>query len=115
MSKPEQLKSPISTPICVRISPPELKKLKEDSGHSKKSIPSLLRENYFNTPPTKVLMSEKDVDKLRKEINRIGNNINQIAREINSGIRHGWNTSFDSLSEQLKLLNQHYVLNYGIR
>ena len=114
MSEQEKFKSKASTPICVRISPSELEKLKKDSGNSKKSIPSLLRETYFNTPPTKVLMNEKDVNRLSKEINRIGNNINQIAREINSGIRHGWNTSFENLSEQLKLLNQHYVLNYGV-
>ncbi len=111
-NKPENTNS---TPICVRVSPGELNRLKTDSNNKKKSIPTLLRETYFNRMPTKVLMTDEDVEKIKIEINRIGNNVNQIARQINSGLRHGWNASFESISEQLKLLNQHYILNYGLR
>ncbi|MBT4761076.1 MAG: plasmid mobilization relaxosome protein MobC [Bdellovibrionaceae bacterium] len=99
----------------MKVSSQELKQLKSDSSKTHKSVPSLLRETYFNTPPSKVLMKEEDLNKIRTDINRIGNNLNQIAREINSGIRSGWNSSFDSLNEQVKLLNHYYVLNYGIR
>ncbi len=103
-----------STPICVRVSNDELERLKSDSTKTRKTMPTLLRETYFNKIPQNVLMNDDDVEKIRAEINRIGNNVNQIAKQINAGIRHGWNSSFDSISEQLKLLNQYYVLNYGV-
>ena len=114
MLNSNKTKSTISTGICVKVSPQELNILKRDSSKLNKSAPALFREKYFNTPSVKPLMTNEEVAKLRSDINRIGNNINQIAREINSGVRHGWNSSFEVLAERVKLLNQYIVLKYGI-
>ena len=111
----EQLTLPMGSAHCVKLTAQESKIIHRASSKLGMSIPSLLREAFFNRPPTKVLMTRDEVSKLRKDINRIGNNINQIAREINSGIRHGWNKSFDGICEQLKMINRDYVLKYGIR
>ena len=104
-----------TVPICVRVSSAEHQQLLKDSKYLRKTLPKLLRESYFNRVPSTILMRDDDVDKLRVEINRIGNNINQIAKQMNSGIREGWNNSFERLCEKIELFSKHLLLNNGVR
>jgi hypothetical protein len=115
MSKEEQLKFSIGGRTNVRFTSIEYKQVKKDSSKLCKSIPTLLRDAYFNRLPTKVLVNQKDLDILRKDMNRIGNNLNQVAKKLNSGFMHGWSDTLDKVLEEFKKLNRLIYHGHGLR
>ncbi len=114
MEKLEQLELQTGRSTCVRMSPQEYTRIRNESANSGKSIPELLREAYFNSPPRKVLVTEKDLAILRNDMGKIGNNLNQIVRKLNAGFVHGWSNTLDLVFEQFKTLTDQIHYGYGV-
>ncbi len=114
MSKEEQLELDLGGRANVRFSPSEYKQVQKDSSKLSKTVPTLLRDAYFNRLPTKVLVTQKDLETLRKDINRIGNNLNQVAKKVNSGFMHGWSDTLDKVLEEFKTLNSLIYYGHGV-
>ncbi|MAV92001.1 MAG: hypothetical protein CL676_11330 [Bdellovibrionaceae bacterium] len=114
MSKQEQLELQIGGSTCVRMSSQEYSRIRKESNKTGKSIPELLREAYFSTPPRKVLVNKDDLTVLRKDINKIGNNLNQVARKLNAGFMHGWSNTLDLVLEQFQTLTNQIHYGYGV-
>ena len=114
MSKSGQSKLTKRGMSCVRMSPLEYRRIKEDSEKLGKSIPELFRESYFSQLPKRVLMRKDDVTLLRKDLNRIGNNLNQIAKKLNAGLIHGWSNKLDLVLEQFEILTSQIYYGYGV-
>ena len=114
MSKSEQLELQIGGSTCVRMSSQEYSRIRKESKNTGKSIPELLREAYFSSPPRKVLVTKNDLIILRKDINKIGNNLNQIARKVNSGFMSGWNNTLERIFEEVRILTNQIHYGYGV-
>lgn len=82
---------------CVRFTAEEYQRIEADAEIFGKSIPTLLKEKYFNGPRVLPLLAKEDLEKLFGELGRVGNNLNQIARRINSGIRAGFAGEFEDV------------------
>ena len=113
MSHPNLETSALRPSSHVRFSLGEYARIQEDSIHTGKSIPSLLKERYFTGPRPLPLLAKADMEKLFGELGRIGNNMNQIARRINSGIRAGFAGEFEEVQRSftqlwLFLSSKHY-------
>lgn len=89
---------------CVRFSAVEYQQIETDSVNTGKSIPTLLKERYFNGPRPVPLVSKEDVAKILGELGRIGNNLNQIARRLNCGIRAGFAEEIEEVQQSFAQL-----------
>jgi hypothetical protein len=70
----------------VRFTDQELAQIEKDVRVRGRSIPTLLKEAYFEGRPTAVLMTQEEQQSVMTELLRQGNNLNQIARKVNAGI-----------------------------
>ena len=87
MKDAKQLELKLGGSSHVRFSDKEYKQVQKDSFKTSKSIPSLLKDTYFNGRPTEVLMSREDLKIVRKDLNKIGNNLNQVIHLIMYSLR----------------------------
>ncbi len=87
----------------IRFNDEDFERIASDSLSSRKSIPQLLKDAYFNRMPTRVLLGAEGERQFFAEIKRIGNNINQIARHLNSN-EHVGKSEFESINSQLRAL-----------
>lgn len=90
MKQSEKSESAKEQRTHVRFTKEEYDRIKSDSYAVGQSIPTLLKERYYNGPQMVPLLKKEDLHSMRAELGRIGNNINQIAWRVNSGIREGF-------------------------
>lgn len=113
---PEQSNSNGSTSskgVCVKLSLKDYLSIKTLSQRLGKSVPSLLRECFFNGTDRRPLMDNESAKKFLVEINRIGNNINQIAKKVNSGIQYGWSMHLEQCVYELTKMREILGGQYG--
>ena len=114
MKKEEQMELPIvSKKICVCLSAIEYKQVLKESNKTGRSVPSLLRDSFFNRLPTKFLLKPEQGERLIKEVNKVGVNINQIARKVNAGVGYGWNESIQRYYDSLDAIKRMCMGAYG--
>lgn len=101
--------------VYVRLTDQEFTRLVTDASNHNNTLPTQMKEGYFNGLPSKLLFTREDADRIRGEIRRIGNNVNQIARAINSGVQEGWNSAFIEFQEAFKALENLIGGAYGHR
>ncbi len=114
MKSEDQKKSQPSRPgVFVRLTDDQLERLQKESSLLGWSAPSILRENYFNRLPVKLIFDKEGEAKFLSEFKRIGNNINQLARAANYGelVKH---TDLNPVREQLKILFLYIMRMDGI-
>ena len=90
----------------VRFSEDEYKKIKEDSKTLGKSIPTLLRTNYFKGKIESPTFIKEDAEKILTALSRIGNNLNQIAKKVNSGFREGFQDSLSKVIDDITTMKR---------
>ena len=89
--------------VFVRLNEQQRNLLEKESFISGWTIPSILRDSYFQRLPLKLTFDKDGENKFLAEFRRIGNNINQLARAANSGdLVSG--SDLESVKEQLRLL-----------
>lgn len=76
----------------VRFTEVQAKRLGRDRFLTGKSIPSLLKERYFESAPLQPVMSVEDVKEIQKQIICANRNLNQSTKYMHMGI-------FDSVVE----------------
>lgn len=82
----------------VRFTASEYKRVQKMVQATGLSIPDLLKKALLSRKDLEQpLYGPEDVKTIMTELRRQGNNINQIAKAVNSGLRHGWNESFNSV------------------
>lgn len=98
--------------IHVRPSEAQLARIDKMKLVTGKSAPQLLLESLLDRAGLeRPLFMRSDADELLLELRRHGNNLNQIGKKVNSGIRHGWNKSFDSLMTAYRVLEHKLTVN----
>lgn len=70
----------------VRFSEREYIRISKEADELGSTIPSLLKEAYFNGTKLTFLMQPSIAKSILTELRRVGNNANQIARRLNSGL-----------------------------
>lgn len=90
--------------VYVRLTDQEFNRLVKDASLHNNTLPTQMKEGYFDGLPQKLLFSRQDADAIRGELRRIGVNINQIARHVNSGLREGMDGSFIQFQEAFHAL-----------
>ena len=85
----------------VRFNEEEYERLVSDACVTGKSIPVLLKDEYFKGPRTVPLMGSEDQRATLAELRRIGNNINQIARHLNAGFGDSCIIEFSEIRDTL--------------
>lgn len=84
----------------VRFTEKEYAQIEEAQRETGLSIPDLLKKAYFkHRTMLRPLLTREQVDQIMSELRRQGNNLNQIAKQINSGLREGWNPSFNAMTK----------------
>jgi hypothetical protein len=84
----------------VRFTEDEYEKLLKAQAETGLSIPDLLKKAFFkHRTLLQPLLSKEHVEQIMVELRRHGNNLNQIAKQINSGLRQGWNPSFNAMTK----------------
>jgi hypothetical protein len=97
---------------CVRLSEKERARIEKMRQATGLSYPVLLKRALFERMDLeKPLFNRNDADELLLELRRHGNNLNQIGKKVNSGIRYGWNKSFDSLMTAYRVLEHKLTVN----
>ncbi len=99
----------------VRFTPDQHTRIRQDSLITGESIPTLLKNSYFNRKPIRVLMNVEDRKTVFAELRRISNNANQVARRVNSGLMEGWYPEFSEVAQHLARLEAFLVGIYGVR
>lgn len=99
--------------VFIRLSDDQQKRLRNESLLLGWSIPSILRENYFNRLPLKLTFDKEGESKFLAEFRRIGNNINQLTRVANSGDFVS-GSDLQPICEQLKLLYRYVMRIDGV-
>ena len=79
-------KNPSKLRTTVRFTPEQYKIIKDDAKIFRKSPAKLLRLNYFDRLPTKLLMTPENLKLFLRIYSGIGNNCNQLAKRANAGI-----------------------------
>ena len=92
--------------VYVRFSEEEFKKLLEASRTVGKTLPTILKDHYFEKPIGRPLMANDMAKSVARELNRIGNNVNQIAKLVNSGIYEGWHQEFKEFHQNFARVYQ---------
>ncbi len=96
--------------VYVRFSEEEFKELEQICLLRQQKMQDFIKSVVFKEENNRPLMGKESVLKVINELNRIGNNFNQIARRVNSGIKHGWVSSFetcaDDISKMTKLITK---------
>jgi len=98
---------------CVYFDESEYKQISEDSLHTGKSIPALLKIAYFPSRRVRVLMNKEDQERWYKELRHWGNNLNQLARKVNTGIMAGWYEEFKLIKAAVDRIERLVVGVYG--
>lgn len=84
----------------VRFTEKEYALIEEAQRETGLSIPDLLKKAFFkHRTLLRPLLTKEQVDQVMSELRRQGNNLNQIAKQINSGLREGWNPSFNAMTK----------------
>lgn len=100
--------------VFVRLTENQKIRLEKESFISGWTIPSLLRDSFFNRLPMKLTFENEDARKVIAELRRIGNNINQLAKHANQGDRVSDNL-LKPIEEQFRLLYLYLSRVDGIR
>ena len=69
----------------VRFSPEEYRIIQKDSNTFNKSIPKLLKINYFQRLPTTLFMSPENTKKFLRLYSGVANNLNQLTKRAHLG------------------------------
>jgi len=101
--------------VYVRLNDQEMNRLVKEASDHNNTLPTQIKDGYFNGLPSKLLFTREDADRIRGELRRIGNNVNQIARAINTGAREGMNGAFVEFQEAFKALENLVGGAYGHR
>lgn len=110
METAKQLKFDLRTKsVCVKLTEDEYAKLSEMKSLTCKSIPSILRDAFFQDGVRKPTFNAKDAAKIVTELKRIGNNVNQIAKNLNAGFRAGWHNIFEECADDLAKMRMEIV------
>jgi len=84
----------------VRFTEREYAQIEKAQRETGLSIPDLLKHAYFkHAHLMRPLFTKEQVEGIMVELRRQGNNLNQITKQINSGLRTGWNQSFNALTK----------------
>lgn len=84
----------------VRFTEAEFALVEQAQRETGLSIPDLLKKAFFKHQTLlRPLLSKEQVEQIMVELRRHGNNLNQIAKQINSGLREGWNPSFNAMTK----------------
>ncbi len=117
MNTIDNLKKCKTRSSCVKFSENEFIEIKKAQVTTGESIPTLLKNAFFQnslklrTP----MFSDVEARKITNQIARLGNNINQIARKVNSGLAKGWSQEIREVIQELKIIRQFLLGQYGIR
>ncbi|MGE4233044.1 MAG: plasmid mobilization relaxosome protein MobC [Bacteriovoracia bacterium] len=99
--------------VYLRFSDREFQRLMKDSLTTGRSLQQLLRESYFDRPPTSVLFHREDALQWFKELHRIGVNLNQVARSLNGGFREGFEDTLVQIRNDLNRIKDMVVSRSG--
>ena len=84
----------------VRFTESEFALVEQAQRETGLSIPDLLKKAFFKHQNLlRPLLSKEQVEQIMVELRRQGNNLNQMAKQINSGLREGWNPSFNAMTK----------------
>lgn len=84
----------------VRFTETEYAQVEQAQRETGLSVPDLLKKAFFkHRTLLRPLLSREQVEQIMAELRRQGNNLNQIAKQINSGLREGWNPSFNAMTK----------------
>lgn len=84
----------------VRFTEAEFAQIEQAQRETGLSVPDLLKKAFFkHRTMLRPLLSKEQVEQIMVELRRQGNNLNQIAKQINSGLREGWNPSFNAMTK----------------
>lgn len=84
----------------VRFTETEYAQVEQAQRETGLSVPDLLKKAFFkHRTMLRPLLSQEQVEQIMAELRRQGNNLNQIAKQINSGLREGWNPSFNAMTK----------------
>lgn len=97
----------------IRLSEDEQNRLDTESLILGKSVPTLLRDSYFNRLPTKPLIDNEGTKSILAQLGRIGNNINQLAKNSNRGLPV-LKSDLAPIEEQLSLILQYITRSNGV-
>lgn len=97
----------------IRFSEDEQNRLDTESLILGKSIPTLLRDSYFNRLPTKPLIDNEGTKSILAQLGRIGNNINQLAKNSNRGLPI-LKSDLAPIEEQISLILQYITRSNGV-
>lgn len=85
LSFEDEIINPSKMRTMVRFSSEEYKIIKKDSKVFNKSLPQLLRANYFSRLPTTLLMTPENFKVFRRIYSGIANNCNQLTKRAHLG------------------------------
>ena len=80
-----------------------------------KSIPTILKDSFFNRGPTKLVFSSEDAKELLKQLSYLNRNLNQLTRYIHSGINGTVIEDFQTAFRRVNDLLAAVSLEYGNR